>query len=369
MQLPFVVGRPVSGEHFIDREEEFRIFDEMLKAGQSVALISPRRFGKTSLLLLVLERLKKEGYLTGMIDCSRAIDTEDLAKRITSEVLKNESTAIRLLRSTWEGVTSLVVRNLKKLDATLASILEVHLEFQERRLDDRKLLEESLDFIEKYAKSKRKRMVFVFDELSDLYERDGKLLKLMRSVMQTHDSVAYVISGGQEATMSFITSSKQSPFYLFFEHVPLGKLPDEEVFRYIKRRLKKFNVEAEDRAINLIIQLTGCHPDYMQRLALTAYHLAGKELNENTVRRAYDLMLEEIGNVFEERWRSFAGAPLQAKILQAIASGENPYSLRASRALVSRMLGELIRKGHLRRRERGKYEFIDPLFKKWLTES
>ena len=52
------VGRPVDGIPFIGREKEIQEIMTYLKMGQSIVVIAPLRFGKTSLVLEVLRRMK-----------------------------------------------------------------------------------------------------------------------------------------------------------------------------------------------------------------------------------------------------------------------------------------------------------------------
>lgn len=47
---PFVVGRYVSDYYFCDREKETEFLTKQIMNGKNVALISPRRMGKTGLI-------------------------------------------------------------------------------------------------------------------------------------------------------------------------------------------------------------------------------------------------------------------------------------------------------------------------------
>ena len=61
-------GKPVTGDQLIGRKKEVRLIGEYLDMGQSVVLIAPRRFGKTSLLLEMLSRKKAAGSFTLFVD-------------------------------------------------------------------------------------------------------------------------------------------------------------------------------------------------------------------------------------------------------------------------------------------------------------
>ena len=86
------VGKPVTGSELIGREKEINEIIQTIKAGQSVALIAPRRFGKTSIMMEVLNRLNSEKYYTGNIDIFTVPDIEQLAFEITFQVLGEQKT-------------------------------------------------------------------------------------------------------------------------------------------------------------------------------------------------------------------------------------------------------------------------------------
>jgi hypothetical protein len=62
----------------------------MLRDSQSVVLISPLRYSKTSIVLEVLSHLKKEGYFVGDVDIFRVLSKEELAQKITKATIENK---------------------------------------------------------------------------------------------------------------------------------------------------------------------------------------------------------------------------------------------------------------------------------------
>jgi AAA+ ATPase superfamily predicted ATPase len=57
-----------TGEHFTNRTTEVRELVGDLRSGQNVLVISPRRYGKTSLITTVLQRLQKQHLLVAYDD-------------------------------------------------------------------------------------------------------------------------------------------------------------------------------------------------------------------------------------------------------------------------------------------------------------
>ena len=108
------VGRPVTGAELVGRAKEIKEILQTLKAGQSVVLIAPRRFGKTSIMMEVLNRLRKDNYYTGGIDIFTIPNLEQLAFEITSQVLKNrklDESLNKLKNNIGEILTNIKFRN------------------------------------------------------------------------------------------------------------------------------------------------------------------------------------------------------------------------------------------------------------------
>src|SRR4029079_8780982 len=64
MQNPFVYGEVVPASAFVDREHELARLTAELLAGQKIFLISPRRYGKSSLVRQALGAAAERGALT-----------------------------------------------------------------------------------------------------------------------------------------------------------------------------------------------------------------------------------------------------------------------------------------------------------------
>src|SRR5512146_2690316 len=61
---PFVYGEVVPADAFVDRESEIEHLTRDLLAGQKIFLISPRRYGKSSLVRQALTAAGRAGALT-----------------------------------------------------------------------------------------------------------------------------------------------------------------------------------------------------------------------------------------------------------------------------------------------------------------
>ncbi|RLC77140.1 MAG: hypothetical protein DRI61_12030, partial [Chloroflexi bacterium] len=63
MAHPFIYGRPVRGDEFINRENELRTIFNRLRNGESTAVTGEPHIGKTSLLLQLVDTAVQQEYL------------------------------------------------------------------------------------------------------------------------------------------------------------------------------------------------------------------------------------------------------------------------------------------------------------------
>ncbi|NPA54714.1 MAG: ATP-binding protein, partial [Aquificae bacterium] len=85
---PFYFGGTVSDEDFCDRERELTQLKRDIFSGINILLYSPRRFGKSSLLLKLKEHLEKEGIKVIFLDLFPVVDEKDFINRYFDEVVK-----------------------------------------------------------------------------------------------------------------------------------------------------------------------------------------------------------------------------------------------------------------------------------------
>ena len=75
----FIFGKPVEGNFFTDREAEAKRLAANFKGGVSTFLLSPRRWGKTSLIKKVMTQVQSDELKVVFVDvfkCKSPIDFE-----------------------------------------------------------------------------------------------------------------------------------------------------------------------------------------------------------------------------------------------------------------------------------------------------
>ncbi|MEW6620416.1 MAG: ATP-binding protein [bacterium] len=367
MKRLFPVGIPVRGDDLVGREKEIEKICQLLKIGQSVAIIAPRRYGKTSLVLEVIQRIKQEKYLCGYVDIFRVISKQELAEKIVDTVIENKKIS-QFVKTIKEGLSQWMKRIEFK---QIIEDFEFILKFGETKIDELMLLDEALQFPEDYASKNNVNLLMVYDEFGDLVKLNGEMLiKRMRAILQMQEKVVYVFSGSQESIMINLFSNSKSAFFRFARVIHLDLLPKAPLVKYIISKFSQENIIISDELAGEIIDRVWGHPYYTQLLCQNIYLLRNGQI---ITKEDIDIAIQETLNTervyFEQIWEKLKTKKNFLEVIRFIASGNsNPYNLRhLERQQIYYITSQLEMLGYLKKIDKGQYELSDPLFKEYIT--
>ena len=183
---PFVFGVAASGDNFTDRESETARLLTNFRSGVNTVLISPRRWGKTSLVRKVCRLAQTDELKIVYLDIFSCRSDADFYDAFASAVLKQTSTKVE----EWmENIRQFLSRISPKisLGADPAADFSFSLELTPKRED----IDEILQLPEKIAEKKGCRIVVCIDEFQQIGEfKDSKTFqKRLRSVWQLQKHV------------------------------------------------------------------------------------------------------------------------------------------------------------------------------------
>ncbi|MBP2671798.1 MAG: putative prokaryotic ATPase [candidate division NC10 bacterium] len=374
MQNPFRFGSVVSGEDFADRRRELAELGRELAGGQHVFLLSPRRYGKTSLILTLLARLRAQGLLTAYVDVFRATTAAQLLELTAQTVLRG-------VESKPEKVLRLAVDLLGKLrpqvgtDSRGKPTLSLEIGHSPRSV--LAVQEEILALPEELAQKRKRRLVLVFDEFQEIQRFPGAgLEKAMRSHFQTHRHVSYLFAGSRESALRDMASRERSPFYKFGRMVTLGPISPQEFVPFLQVRFKRGGLRLTAEMGDAVLAAADDVPYNVQRLCHQLWALrAGKvdRITEQDIGDAIAGIVEQDAPHFSAGWDRLSLH--QRQVLQAIArsGGRNVFAgefLTAHRlgshSSVQTSLRQLLKEQVLAKAN-GEYRFADPFFREWVA--
>ena len=353
MNNPFKFGSVVDEPYFTDRINELAYIKHSMNSANHIVLISPRRFGKTSLVKKAIKEINRPSIF---INLQMAVSVENLASLLLKEIFKlRPFEKVKHLMTHFRVIPTISTNPFS--DA-------VDVSFQPN-LDTTAILEDAFALLEKVS-SPTKRIITVFDEFQEIMGIEKGLDKRLRAIMQEQQNINYIFLGSQESMMTQIFERKKSPFYHFGMLMHLDKIPYDDFMQYITQRLPlKYDTQAKDIAKD-ILNTTLCHPYFTQQLASQVWEiLTYSDVKENIVKEAVEQLTIIHDLDFERLWMNFNKT--DKYILLNLAHKKQPSSTRSlPTSTIYSSVKRLMQMGYIIKIN--EYEIEDPFFRNWLIK-
>lgn len=353
MNNPFKFGSVVDEPYFTDRINELAYIKHSMNSANHIVLISPRRFGKTSLVKKAIKEINRPSIF---INLQMAVSVENLASLLLKEIFKlRPFKKVKHLMTHFRVIPTISTNPFS--DA-------VDVSFQPS-LDTTAILEDAFALLEKVS-SPTKRIITVFDEFQEIMGIEKGLDKRLRAIMQEQQNINYIFLGSQESMMTQIFERKKSPFYHFGMLMHLDKIPYDDFMQYITQRLPlKYDTQAKDIAKD-ILNTTLCHPYFTQQLASQVWEiLTYSDVKEDIVKEAVEQLTIIHDLDFERLWMNFNKT--DKYILLNLAHKKQPSSTRSlPTSTIYSSVKRLMQMGYIIKIN--EYEIEDPFFRNWLIK-
>ena len=326
METPFVFGRIATDRNFTDREVETDILKNNFKSLINTIIISPRRWGKSSLVNKAAQQSLKEDPQLRIVqmDLFNVRDEKQFFMQFAKSVISATSSRMEE-----------IIENAKKFLSSLVPRISISADYgNEVSLDlDWRGEAEDADLIlalpEKIAKEKGIRIVVCIDEFQNVAELDptGFLQRRLRSHWQRQQSVAYCLYGSKRHMMLDVFTDSSKPFYKFGNLMFLQKIGLEHLVQFFKQRFEDTGKHITEEAAVRIATLVDCHPYYAQQLAQLAWLRTDKECTPHIVEEAHVALVEQLSLLFVNITENLTLQ--QVRVLNAIVNGETSLSSEA----------------------------------------
>lgn len=372
MQNPFTLGM-VQKNGFCNREKEIDDLLRYSRNGNNVVLFSPRRYGKSSLIMRVLDILGKERFLTVYVDLFPISSEQDFVTRFSTAVFKGigKGADSRTLADKVRGLFRKLIPTLEvKPDGYSISV-----KF-DRTTETGLLLDDLMDGIYKYVKKKRLKCCIALDEFQEITELPEckKIEGILRSHIQFHKEIAYFYIGSRRRILNDMFLNKSRPFYKSAFVYTLKEIPKDDFTAYMEKRFRDTGkicpLEIGERIYNTVRG----YPYYVQKLASIAWDITIRKCNLDVVRNAYNILLTMESADFEGIWSGLT--LIQRSVLKAIAKEptSSPYSReflerhRLSIGGTQKAMEVLLSRDLIEKDNENSYRLTDPIMAAWLSE-
>jgi uncharacterized protein len=374
---PFVYGEIVTAAAFANRVAERERLAHDLAAGQKVFLISPRRYGKSSLIRDVLRGLARQGFLTVEVTVAASSSYVGFLESYARALVAAETPVGRLRR--WTADLLHTVRPELRFDVGAPGDGRFSLAFPTVRTsrEAARLAAEVFALPGRIAAARRQRMVVALDEFQTIATFDeGNVEHALRAAVQDQRQVGYVFAGSEPSLMERMLQSRR-PFYKAGPVMRLEKIDAGEFAAFIEERFAAGRLAVEPGLGEAIVDLAANVPYDVQRLAHETWDDVRRQGRRSAgledLHRTLTRLLGEQQSVFEESWQRLTLA--QRAVLRAVVleNGREILSadVRARYRLpgassVQSALAALVRQDVMLK-EDGRYIVHDSLYREWVA--
>ena len=367
---PFVTTGYAGPEYFCDREQETADLIRLLTNGNNVALVSPRRYGKTDLIRHCFAQPEiAEKYYTFIVDIYSTKSVADMVVRLGTTIL---DTLKPRGKQVWERFLSVLSSVRTGISFDMSGMPSWTMNVGEISAPSVTLQE-----IFSYLATADRPCIVAIDEFQQITNyADDNIEAALRTEVQYCRNARFVFSGSQRHLMGQMFTSPARPFYQSVSLYSLPLLPEEKYAAFCIRLFEQGGRQLAASVPHLLYQRFEGITYYMQRIMNELFSLTdkGESCGEADIEVALRNIIANSAFIYEDLMYQLPRK--QSEILRAIAKEGNAQNLTSGKFVkkhglvspssVKSAVPALLEKGLLTN-ERGVYRLYDKFLELWLT--
>ena len=370
MNIPFAYGKIVENNDFTDRTEETSLLRNNFMSLTNTAIISPRRWGKSSLVAKAIKYVKKEqdDILFVKMNIFKTENPQEFYEIFAKRIMEGISSSAESLLTNAKDFIARLLPKLSISDPIGQYEIALGIDTKNSPIE-----EDILDLPQQIAQRKKKKVVVCIDEFQQIGEYSDalKFQKTLRSHWQTHSDVAYILYGSKKHMMMNIFGEYNSPFYRFGDMMFLQKISNDEWQKYLVGRFKDTGKSITKALAKYLAEQVENHPYYVQQLAQYAWLRTTRTCSTAIVENALQAMLDSLNlqfvNIMDsltEKLRNFLCAVCNDVKSFSASDTLQRYKLGTSGNI--RIIKEALKKRDLIDETGKDIQIQDPIFKLWI---
>ncbi len=369
---PFVFGTTVSDKSFTNREQEVSKLYNNLCQGINTTIISPRRWGKSSLVEKVIQDInkKEKGIKTVIIDLFTIGSEEEFYEVFAREIIKASSNKWQDWLRSGKDFFKLLVPKLS-IGADPGNDFSLSFDWVELK----KHRNEILNLPEVIGRKNNIRFIICLDEFQNLssFKNYELLEKRMRACWQRQKRVSYCLYGSKRHMMADIFDNASKPFYRFGDIMLLPKISTDKWSSFISKSFKKTGKSISKKNAESLALAMKQHSWYVQQLAHYVWQQTDKIAGSEEIHLALTELLAANSPLYQKETEIMSLT--QLNLIKAIIQGEskltsvktmNTYRLGTPRN-VSKNKTKFINNDIIHKVNK-QYELLDPAFELWFKQ-
>jgi uncharacterized protein len=258
------------GAAFCNREQERKRLKHNIEAIQHTVVVSPRRYGKTSLILRTIEEIT---WPYAHIDLFLAVDEKKISERfldgiakLVAQVIPINVKAIAKIRDFFKSFSvSLIAGNIS-FELKLASTHPNPITTVKNAIED----------LENLLKKYKKHAVIFIDEIQDMVQTTAcnEIEAILRFYAQKTQHLAFIFSGSNRKLLQAIFDDRSRPLFKMCDQLNLQRISKQSYQDFLNAAaLKKWKQKLPQNCLDIILELTEQHSYYVNYLCSLIWQL------------------------------------------------------------------------------------------------
>ena len=368
---PFITTGYAGPKYFCDRVEETEALTELLLNGNNIALMSPRRFGKTDLIRHCFSQDKiSSGYYTFIIDIYSTKTLAEMTERMGKTILE-------VLKPKGKKAWSLFLNTLSSLRPSI-TYDAAGIPIWSLQVGDIKNPAVTLDEIFSYLQKAEKPCIVAIDEFQQICKYNNNNIEAtLRTYIQYCSNANFVFSGSQREMMGAMFTSPARPFYQSATVMNLPPIREDSYLDFCKRHFSEAGKALDDGVVETIYRRFDSTTFYLQKMMNILFMKTdtGGRCTKEMIEEAEDYIIDFSAETYGDLLYQLPDK--QKQVLLAIASEGKAcnitsaefvgkYALKSASSVNSAVKG-LLDKG-LVTQSRGIYQVYDLFFREWIIK-
>lgn len=259
-----------SGKSFFNRKNEMQKLQQNIENVRHTVLISPRRYGKSS---LVNEAVRHSKHPFASVDLFLA--NNNLA--VTKRILKGISELISVVLPVDQKVLGRLQGLFGKFRVTLGVVgFNIEASFDGVEADPVEQVFDALSVLDGILKKENKKVVFFIDEFQDIANAKASksIQGAIRHIAQQSHNLMFIFSGSNRHLLLELFDDSFMPLYMLCEKIYLERISGKDYQLYLGRLYqKKWGLGLPEDVLLKILQLTEKHTFYVNLLCSKVWRL------------------------------------------------------------------------------------------------
>jgi hypothetical protein len=311
---PYHYGSPAGVEHFCDREAVLDSLVARMLTRNNVILLSPRRYGKTSILLRAIDQVRAGRGATGYVSLIRCSSRREVAEAVAAGILNGPLSWFARRR---EGLKELLrdLRISPTLSVDPSGGIAISFTGAAAATDWNEVMGDALRLL--VRRGDRHPASLVLDEFQRAVEIDPGLGGVFKAMADELRTTSLVFAGSKLHLMRRLATGPGAPLLGMGERISLDVIPEPAMTEYLCRRAIAGGKSMDPAVAQRIYTSVDGIPNDVQRLAFEAYLVAGRRVDDAAVDRGLERILSHQATDFAELYERLA--PTQQRILRVLA--------------------------------------------------